>query len=433
MLFEKIGIINEQYEYVPDMYVGTLGNRIVYVSDVAPDEAHAAALGERYSGAGRVLMPAFYNAHGHSPMSLLRGYGENLPLDRWLNEKIFPFEAKMYRKAAYWATLLTMAESVRTGIVSTTDMYNCVDDIVRAVSESGTKVNIGRHVVDFTGGDPADNVTFQEMRQSILMYDGFQDGRIRTDASLHAEYTSNERTVRAVADAAKEFDVRVHVHVAETAKETKDCMERHGGETPVQYLARCGLFDQPTTAAHCVWLTDEDRDILFEKGVTVASNPVSNMKLVNGMCETAKLYDRGVRVAIGTDSVASNNSLNFFEEIKVFALSGKMRANDPAALTPAQILRSASREGAASQGRTDCGLIKEGYRADLIVVDATAPNMHPVHSMLNNLIYSASGSDVVLTMADGAVLYDRGEYKTIDLERVKYEVEQARNKILLSL
>ena len=172
MLFEKIGIINEQYEYVPDMYVGTLGNRIVYVSDVAPDEAHAAALGERYSGAGRVLMPAFYNAHGHSPMSLLRGYGENLPLDRWLNEKIFPFEAKMYRKAAYWATLLTMAESVRTGIVSTTDMYNFVDDIVRAVSESGTKVNIGRHVVDFTGGDPADNVTFQEMRQSILMYDG---------------------------------------------------------------------------------------------------------------------------------------------------------------------------------------------------------------------------------------------------------------------
>ena len=433
MLFEKIGLINERFEYVPDMYVGTLGNRILYVQDTPPDEAVAAVTGERFDGRDRVLMPAFYNAHGHSPMSILRGYGENLPLDRWLNERIFPFEAKLYRKAVYWSTLLSMAESVRTGIVSTTDMYNFVDDIVRAVCESGCKTNVGRHIVNFDGSDPKDNPTVKEMRDAILMYDGFMDGRIRTDVNLHAEYTSDEKTVRAAAELAKGFDVRVHVHVSETQKETEECKARRGGMTPTQYLASCGLFDQPATAAHCVWLTDEDREILSAHDVTVASNTVSNLKLVSGICDTGKLLEKGINVAIGTDGVSSNNSLNFFEEIKMFALCGKLKADDPAAMPPEKVLYCATRAGALSQGRTDCGLIKEGFRADLIVVDASGPNMFPVHSMTNNLVYSASGNDVLMTMADGEVLYDRGKYTKIDLEKVRYEVETARQKILASL
>ena len=189
----------------------------------------------------------------------------------------------------------------------------------------------------------------------------------------------------------------------------------------------------PATAAHCVWIEGEDFDILKEKDVTVATNPVSNMKLASGVCNVPKLLDMGINVAIGTDSVASNNSLNFFEEMKVMALAAKVKFSDPTAVTPEQVLRAATVNGAKSQGRTDCGLLREGNRADLIVVDIDKPNMHPVHKLINNLAYSASGSDVLMTMADGKVLYQNGEYKTIDIEKTIFEAGKATEKILKQL
>jgi len=430
MLFSKIGLVNENFEYVPDMYVETEGEEITYIGNEEPAEKER--FGEIYKGSGKILMPAFYNAHGHSPMCLMRGYGENLPLDRWLNELIFPFEAKLYKKGVYWATLLTMAESIRFGIVSTTDMYYFIDDMVRAISVAGAKNNISRAVAN-PAGDPVDEcVGYKEMRDSIMMYDGFLDGRIKVDASAHAEYTNDENTLRAIAETAKEFDVRMHVHVSETESETKGCIERHG-KTPTEFLDYCGLFDQPANAAHCVWLTDNDMDILAAKGVTVASNPVSNLKLASGICNVPELYSRGINVAIGTDSTSSNNSLNFFEEMKTFALCGKIKSGDAAAMSPDKVLYSATRAGALAQGREDCGLVKEGFKADLIVVDADVPNMQPVHSMINNLVYSADGKDVCLTMCDGKVLYRDGEYTTIDVEETMHETEKARIKILESL
>ena len=433
MLFERIGIINENFAYQPDTYVITEGSHITYIGSEKPSEERMKAAGEVYNGKDKLLIPGFYNAHGHSPMSLMRGYGENLPLDQWLNNRIFPFEAKLYHKGVYWSTLLSMAESVRYGIVSTSDMYMFCDDMIRAVSVSGTKSNICHSVTNILGQKPEENETLKSMRDLILMYDGFLDGRIVTDACLHAEYTNDDATVRAVADIARCFDVHTHVHVAETKNETDGCRERHGGLSPVQYLKEMGIFDQPTTAAHCVWLTDEDRAILKEKGVTVASNPISNLKLVSGVCDVPKLYDKGINVAIGTDSVASNNSLNFFEEMKVFTLLGKMKGQDPSLMRPEQVLYSATRAGALSQGRTDCGLVKEGFKADLLVVDLDVPNMQPVHNILNNLVFSASGDNVVLTMADGQVLYQNGEYKTIDVEKAAFETDRARRKILSEL
>lgn len=203
--------------------------------------------------------------------------------------------------------------------------------------------------------------------------------------------------------------------------------------TPVRYLAEHGAFDIPATAAHCVWIEGEDFDILKERGVTVASNPVSNLKLASGVCNVPELLRRGIRVALGTDSVASNNSLNFFEEMKVFALASKMYYNDPTAVTPKQTLLTATRNGALAQGREDCGLVKEGFRADLIVVDIQQPNMCPVHNMCNNLVYSASGTDICLTMADGKVLYEDGAYLTLDIEKIMFEAEAAMKKILAAL
>lgn len=430
MLFTNIGIIDENFNYVPDMTVGVQADRITYVGKEIPQDAEF--FGDRYDGTGKVLMSGFYNAHGHSPMSLMRGYGENLSLHDWLNNKIFPFEDKLYKKAVYWATLLTMAESLRFGIVSTNDMYYFIDDMVRAYSVSGAKTNICRSVVNPTGLPINECEGFKEMRDAIMMYDGFENGRIHVDASAHAEYTNDEKTLRTIADTAKEFDVRMHVHLSETKFEADGCIERHG-KTTAEFLNECGLFDQPATAAHCVWLTEGDMDILKEKGVSIASCPASNFKLASGIADVPTMYKKGINVALGTDSVASNNSLNFIEQIKLFALAGKVKSMDPAAMTPEQILFSATRAGALSQGREDCGLLKEGFKADLIAIDVSGPNMQPVHDMAHNLIYSADGKDVVLTMVDGKVCYQDGEYKTIDIEETIAEAEKAKAKILSEL
>lgn len=428
MLFEKIGLIDENFEYRPEMYIGTIADKIAYIGDEAP--ADADAYGEKYDGTGKVLMPGFYNAHGHSPMLPMRGYAENLTLQRWLDEYILPFEDQLYDEGVYWSTLLANAESMRYGIVSTTEMYYFVDAMARATTESGMKANLGRSVVNF--GEPVEeSYRLREMCDAIEKYHGTADGRILTACDLHAEYTNDEPMIRRVAELAVKYGVGTQIHVAETEHEVQGCIERHG-MTPVEFLNECGLFDQPCNAAHCVWLTDSDIQILKDKNVTVTSCPCSNMKLADGICDVRKLYDAGINVAIGTDSVASNNNLNFFEEIKLFALLGKLK-NGPDSMTAEQALYSATRGGALAQGRSDCGLIRQGFKADMIVVDLAQPNMVPVHSVVNNLVFSADGKDVCLTMADGRVLYRDGEYKTLDINRVMAEAESVKDRMLAAV
>ena len=427
MLFTNIGIIDENFKYQADMTVGVQADRITYIGKDIPQDAKF--FGEVYDGKSKVLMPGFYNAHGHSPMTLMRGYGENMVLQDWLEKKIFPFEDKLYKKAVYWGTLLALAESLRYGIISTSDMYFFTDDMVRAYSVSGAKTNICRAVTNPTGMPLEEHVGYKEMRDAIMMYDGFENGRIIVDSCAHAEYTNDIKTLRAVADAAAEFDTRMHVHLSETKTEHDACIERYG-KTPAEVMLETGIFDKPCTAAHCVWATEGDMDIFKDKGVTVASNPASNFKLASGICDVPAMYKKGINVALGTDSVASNNSLNYIEQIKLFALAGKVKSMDPTAMAPEQVLYSATRAGALSQGREDSGLIKENYKADLIVLDVSGPNMNPVHDMENNIIYSADGKDVCLTMVDGRVCYQDGDFKTIDIEETISEAEKAKAKIL---
>lgn len=421
MLFKNIGLVDENFEYRDNMYVGTAGNRIAYIGESEPENAEA--YGETYDGNGKVLMPGFYNAHGHSPMTLMRGYAENLPLQRWLDEYILPFEDQHYDEGVFWATLLAQAESIRYGIVSTTEMYFFTDAMVRAITTAGTKATVGRSVVHFGECKPEEADRYIEMCQNIEMYHGWADGRILTACDIHAEYTNSEEMIKAVAKAAKKYDVGVQIHCAETEHEVKGCIKRHG-KTPVEFLESCGILDYPTNAAHCVWLTDNDIEILKKHNVTVTTCPSSNLKLNDGICDVPKLLNAGINVAIGTDSVASNNNLNFFEEIKLFTLLGKIKAGDASAMKPEQALYSATRAGALSQGRTNCGLIKEGFMADMIVVDMNQPNMRPIHNVINNLVYSADGKDVCLTMVDGNVLYRDGEYTTIDIEKTIDETEK---------
>lgn len=429
MLFKDITIIDENYEIKKNMYVGTSGDRIAYISDVMPEESY----GEVYSGKGRALLPAFVNSHSHAAMTLMRGYGENMSLDDWLFGRIFPFEEKLNSEAVYWGTALSMAESIRFGIVSSTDMYYFCEDVVRAVLDAGAKANVSRSISHFTDEDLYDSYRFRETESLYRNFNGVGDGKIIIDMSLHSEYTTTPKAVKQLADYTKEIGANMHVHVSETKKEHEECKERHGGLTPVQYLNSLGAFDTPSVAAHCVWIEGEDYDILKEKGVTVAVNPVSNLKLASGVCNVSALLDRGINVAIGTDSVASNNSLNFIEEMKLFAIATKGTYYDPAVVSPVQTLAAATAGGAKAQGRTDCGVIKVGNKADLIVLDIDTPYMRPYHNLITNIVYSASGSDVVLTMCDGKVLYRDGEYLTIDIEKTYYETEKNTEAILSQL
>ena len=425
MLFENIAILTPE-GIRENQFVAIEGAKIAKISEEKP----LGDYGEAYDGRGRLMMPGFVNAHSHTPMTLLRGYGENLVLSDWLTQRIFPFEAHMTGEDIYWATLLGIAEMVRYGITSTTDMYCKLDHMARAFAESGAKINLANGITNFDGSAYETLEAVAEARRAVQDWNGAEDGRVRIDLSLHAEYTSDEATARSLAEEAARLGLRVHVHVSETREEHEACKARRDGKTPVQYLAGCGLFDQPATAAHCVWLEGEDFDILAEKGVTVGTCPKSNLKLASGIFDARRAMETGVRFAIGTDSVASNNNLNMLEEVRTFLLAQKGFSGDPTLVTPLEALTAASRAGALAQGREDCGAIAEGYRADLAVLRVDLPTMQPVHNLLNNVAYTASGSDIVLTMCDGRVLYRDGAYPTMDIERVLHQVEQSRRRIV---
>ena len=425
MLFHDIRILDEHLEDRQGTYVGIRDDQIAYIGDKKPVED----FGEVYDGRNRLLMSGFFNTHAHTPMTLMRGYGENMSLRSWLTERIFPFEANLAGDDVYYAMLLGIAESLRFGIVSTTDMYYFCDRMAEAVLVSGAKNNISRGITCFTNENLEDLTAYAESKSLFENFHGSGDGRVRIDMSLHAEYTSNPKIARQLAEFAKKLGAHMHVHISETKTEHEECKERHGGKTPVAYFNELGLFDTKTTAAHCVWIEGEDFTILKEKGVTVATNAVSNLKLASGICNVPKLMEHGVNVTLGTDSVASNNSLNFIEELKIFALLHKEKGMDPTLITPKQAIYAGTAAGALSQGRIDTGKLAVGYKADLIVLDLSGPHMFPVHDMATNLVYSASGSDVILTMVDGKVLYKDGEFPTIDLEQVKCEVIRSLKRI----
>lgn len=428
MLFSNISILDENLDFKPNMYVAVQGDRIKYVGSERPQ----GSFGREHDGTGKLLMSGFYNAHAHSPMTLLRGYGENMYLQDWLQKRIFPFEEKLTAEAVHAGTMLAMAESIRFGIVSSTDMYYFCDDIADAVIKTGAKMNIGRGITNFTSKGLYELESFAEAKKLVETLHNKENERIKIDLSIHAEYTSNERTVREMGAYVQETGLNMHVHVSETQKEHEECIERHG-KTPIAYFADCGVLDTHTTAAHCVFITEDDRDIMKDKGVSVACNPVSNLKLASGVCNVPALLSKGINVAIGTDGVASNNSLNFLEEVKYFALLSKERFADPTLITPKQALYAATRAGAISQGRMDCGLVKEGFKADLIVIDTKKPNYHPIHDMATNLVYSSAGSDIDLTMVDGKVLYENGNYKTLDISKVIEDADRETAKNLRRL
>lgn len=430
MLFRDITLIDDAYQVQEHQSIVTDGTTISYIGTNPPADYQ----GDVYDGRGKVAMPGFFNLHCHVPMVLLRGYGEGLPLHRWLHERVFPFEDTMTAEDMYWGALLGMAEMLRSGAVSFTDMYMEMESLCRAVEQVGMKANLSHGTNGFVSSTRFPDTNGWKGTQALLSYVKTADhDRIIADMGLHAEYTSHEQLVLEVADFARENQLRIHVHVSETQSEHDACKERRAGRTPLQWLEHCGVLQVPVTAAHCVWVEETDLEILARNNVTVAHCPSSNLKLGSGIAPIRRMLEKGVQVGIGTDGAASNNNLNMLEEITLASLLQKGANHDPLCMDPVQMLTLACRNGALAQGREDCGSIREGNRADLVIFDLEKPCTQPVYDTLSNILHAAQADAVCLTMVDGKVLYRDGEYTTLDIEKILYHAAQIKKQKLQML
>lgn len=426
LLFKNVSVIDEG------------APRRLRKADVAVADKTIAAVGkapEDFSadrvidGEKLLLLPGFYNAHCHSAMTLFRGYAEDMPLQKWLNERIFPTEAKLTHEAVYAGSLLACAEMIKNGVVSFTDMYDKCEDTLRAVAETGMKCNTSRAVMSFDGGDNiAGDFRTKEAIALAEEYNGACDGRIRVDMSLHAEYTNNAKSAEYIAKYAAEHGLRLHIHLSETETEHRECIARHGC-TPLRFFERAGALEVPVTAAHCVYVTDDDIALMAEKGVTAVHNPSSNLKLGSGVMPLRKMLDAGVNVALGTDGASSNNALDLLFELRLAAILHKGIARRADETTAAELLPLLAENGARSQGRDDCGRLEAGTRADLVAINIDTPNASPLWDGPSLVCYAISSADVALTMADGRILYENGEYKTLDLERAIYGANKVCGEI----
>lgn len=412
---------------LPGAYVTVEGSKITWVGTQRPEGTFEREI----DGKGNVLMPGFVNAHTHVPMTAMRGYGDGNNLQDWLNKYIFPVEAKWDDRAIQTCTALGLAEMIASGVTTIADMYGHTDAVAQAVAGSGISANLSCGGVQFCDGlDPATHHDCVVQRELTEKWHGYNDGQILVDASIHGEYTSHKELWQWMADYAREHNLGMHVHISETRTEHEQCIARHG-KTPIQTLNDYGVWDTRAIAAHCVWTTPEDWAIMAEKGISAIHNPISNLKLGSGIAPVPAMKKAGVNVCLGTDGVSSNNCTDFFGDLKFAAILHNGANCDPLAMLPLDALKMATCDGAKALGRKT-GSIQAGYQADLILVDFSHLNLTPCHSVISNLAYAAHGSDVVMNMARGKVIYQDGEFTTIDLERVKRELADYALPLLFS-
>lgn len=413
ILFENAEIL-----HIGKGFLATDGTDITYVGKTRPEGTFDRVIDCR----NRLLMPGLYNCHTHAAMTLFRGYGEDMPLQSWLNDRIFPAEDLLTDESVYVASKWAIAEMLRGGTVSFSDMYFFCENTARAVEETGIKANISRSIVSFDPEiDLYSDSRFLEARRLFEAWNGRADGRLIVEMALHAEYTNVPKACRQMAEYCRSAGARMHVHLSETEREQQECIARHG-KTPARFFADTGVFDVPAMAAHCVWVTEEDMDLMREKGVYAIHNPASNLKLGSGIMPLSKMLSRGVPVALGTDSASSNNTLDMFKEMYLASLLQKGTDRDPAALKADAVIALGTEAGARAQGRDDCGQLEVGCRADLILLDLDALNNIPYYDPSYTVLYSARSSDVCLTMVDGRILYENGEFTTIDIEKLRYDM-----------
>ena len=403
-----------EWHTLRDAYLGINGDTICYLSELPPAEVY-----DRVKPmAGKLLIPGLINCHCHAPMVFLRGIGSDLSLQDWLYHYIFPTEAKWTDAGVRAASELSILELLASGVTSFSDMYYRNVQSIEALCEAGMKANLCRS----TQGRP--ELPYEkntDCKEGLALFDefhGFNGGKIRIDLCIHAEYTNTPETIEAYSAACFERGAGMHIHLSETRREQLECIKKYG-MTPSALFEKLGTFKNPTTAAHCVWVTQEDMDILKANGVSPVHCPSSNMKIGSGFAPVQQMLDRGINVTIGTDGAASNNNLDMLEEMHLASIIHNGYTGDPTIVKPADVLKMATINGAKLQGRPDTGSLEVGKKADVVAIDFDKPHLIPALDYPAMLCYSAQSSDVCMTMVDGRILYENGEYLTLDAERVR--------------
>ena len=371
-------------------------------------------------GKGKLAIPGLVNAHTHASMTLLRSFADDKKLMDWLQEDIWPIEAKMTREDIYIGAALAAIEMIRSGTTAFADMYGpCMDEVAKVVDESGLRGVLSRGLIGVADGD-------KKLQENIELFKEFHnasDGRITVMFGPHAIYTCPPEYLIKVANAASELGAEIHIHMNETLDEINNCIKDYG-KRPFEVINETGLFDLGTLAAHCVHLSNEEIEIIKEKNIRVAHNPGSNMKLASGIAPVPKLLKEGVVVALGTDGASSNNNLDMLEEVKLAALLHKVDTLNPLAIPAAEALKLATENGAKAVGLENTGRIEKGYKADIVLYDMKSVEWQPRYNPISLLVYSANSSSVDTVIVDGKVLMEHSELKTLDEEKIIFNFNQ---------
>ena len=375
------------------------GNRIAYVGPQLSETE--TAWDREIDAAGNVIMPGFKNAHTHSGMTFLRSFADDLPLLEWLEKQVFPMEEKITEEDIYHLSKLAIMEYLTSGITANFDMYLTPDSIARASKDCGFRTVIVGAMNDFVQSPEA-------LEQWLQTYNDPEE-LVTFQLGFHAEYTNSKENLEKLAALVQKYQAPISAHSSESKSEVEGCMERYG-MTPTKLFDSLGMLDYGGSYYHCIHMTEEDMDLMAKKGIYAVTNPASNLKLASGIASIEDMMAKGVKIAIGTDGPASNNCLDMFREMFLVTALAKIKSGNAAALSADKVLQMATVNGAHCMGLVDADVLAAGKFADLIMIDLHQPNMQPLNNIEKNIVYSGSKQNVKMTMVNGKILYEDGEF-----------------------
>lgn len=407
--------------YNTNIYI--VDNKIIHIGEERQDIEVSRVI----DGKNKLAMPGLINGHTHIGMSLLRNYADDLPLHDWLTKAIWPVEANLNGEDVYWGSLLSMVEMIQSGTTAFCDMYFFMDEVGKALMESGMRGILTRGLIEDQDNP---NRKLEETRELFNNWHGKGNDRIKVMVAPHAPYTCSSDFLTKTIDLAKDLGTGIHIHLSETKKEIEDSFKNHG-KSPIKHVYDLGLFDVHVIAAHCVHVDDEDIDIIAKNKVYPVNNPGSNLKLASGFAPIDKMLKKGIPVALGTDGSSSNNNLNMFEEINLAALVNKAVNFDAVSVPAYTAIEMATINGAKALDWDDTiGSIEVGKKADMILVDMDKPHLYPKHNLISAVSYGMQGSDVDTVIIDGKIVMENREIKTLDVEKIKFMAEKRAKDLI---
>lgn len=375
---------------------------------------------EEYDLNGNLLMPTFKNAHTHSAMTFGRSYADDLPLQPWLFDMIFPMEAKMNEQDIYDLSMLAFLEYISSGTSACFDMYYFPEMMAKASVDAGFRTVMCSGLNNF-------KESIESVEEYYKRFNNYNE-LIGYKLGFHAEYTTDKALIKKLSNLAEKYEAPVFTHLSETEHEVRQCVEKTG-KSPVKYLDELGVFNYGGGAFHSVWVDDEDLEIYKNKGIWAIINACSNAKLASGIAPVSKMLKQGVNLAVGTDGASSNNALDMFREMYMIAATQKLNDKDAASTDATEILKMATQGSALCMGLTDCDVIDVGKKADLAVIDLHRPSMQPINNITKNIVYSGGRDTVKMTMINGKILYENGIFKHLDTEKIYYNAQKATDRL----